>query len=233
MIVAIVLANQPGPVSEKYFEATGDESVIERVTGTVLRGPFGGTLVAAHPTLAEDVQEALAGFAVQHVDVRSIPTTSSDSHAVLISALFAAEAFRTRWAKAMAAATGRFESAGGKNTGEAALDPKGEWSKLKKSSDVKIRGLARSFDRDGVLIIPADCASIQKEQLAQMVETFAREGQQPNAKPFVQAITSGERGWPVMLSLDGAREIAALPPSCDFSAWLLKNIEKVCDVKLN
>ena len=233
MIVAIVLADQEGAPSDALFAENNDETAIERVTGTVLRGPFGGTLVAAHPTLLKDVQEALTGFAVQYVEISSNSNPSENVHSILITALKASDAFRTRWAKAMAAANGRFEKSGTQNQDAGNPNPSAEWSKLKQSADVKIRGLARSFDRDGVLIIPGDAAFIKKEHLAQMVEAFARDGQQPQAHPFAQAVSNGERSWPVIMSWEGAQEVMKLPPSTDFSKWLLQNLERVCDVKIS
>ncbi len=108
----------------------------------------------------------------------------------------------------------------------------GDWAKHKQSADVKIRGLARSFDRDGVLAIPADCVEIGKEDLARMVEAFAREGQAAQPRPFAQAVRSGVRGWPVILSLEGASEVEALDKSVVITEWLLKNVERIQDVKL-
>lgn len=232
MIVAIVLADSDEIGHKAYFETANDETVIERVTATVLRGPFGGTLVAAHPSNRDAIREALSGFAVQYVDVSP---TISGSQPILAIALKAADAFRTRWEKAMAAATGRFDKFSDKTPSEsrAKSNDADEWSKLKKNPDVKIRGLARSFDRDGILIAPADALEINKEHLAQMVEVFAREGQQPNPKPFAQGISGGLRGWPVLMTWDGALEIAALPAGTRLSDWLLKNVERVCDVTLN
>ena len=128
----------------------------------------------------------------------------------------------------MSNAAGRFEKSGGDEEKNSA----GEWSKHKKSPDVKIRGLARSFERDGVLVCPGDFAEIQKEQLAQMVEGFARDGQSTSPHPFAEAVSAGLRGWPVMLSLDGAREVAALPAETVLPDWLLKNVERVCDIRV-
>lgn len=232
MIVAIVLADNDEIGHPSYFETANDETVIERVTATILRGPFGGTLVAAHPSNQEAIREALSGFAVQHIDISS-NTTGTQS--ILAAGLKAADAFRTRWEKAMAAATGRFDKSGEKDLRDSAakLNDSAEWSKLKKNPDVKIRGLARSFDRDGILVAPADSLEIKKEHLAQMVEVFAREGQQPHPKSFAQGISGGVRGWPVMMTLDGAREIAALPSGTVLTDWLLKNVERVCDVTLS
>ena len=228
MIVAIAVAEKSGAESAKYLASVDDETVIERVTATLLRGPFGGVLLAAQPSLKADIEDALSGFAIQHVPLPS--STDLSAQAIFAAALRAAEAFRARWEKAMAAAAGRFEN-----------DPResptqknaAEWAKLKQNPDVKIRGLARSFDRDGILAIPADCIDIKKEHLAQMVEAFARDGQQPQPKPFSQAVIGGVRGWPVMMTVDGAREIAALPASTILSDWLLQNVARVNDVKLN
>lgn len=229
MIIALVLINESD--AARYFETEDGETTIERVTGTVLRGPFGGTLVAAIPALSAKVKNALQGFAVKHVELPAGFTAHAGPHLLLMEALKAAEAFRARWEKAMAAAAGRFEKTRG--TEAPTKGAGGEWSKHKQSADVKIRGLARSFERDGVLVLPGDCIEIKKEHLAHMVEAFAREGQTAAAKPFAQALVAGVRGWPVMLSLEGAREVAALPAGTIFSEWLLKNVERVCDIKVS
>ncbi len=230
MIVALVLAGASD--TAQYFDMVDGETTIERVTGTVLRGPFGGTLVATPPALLAKVKNALQGFAVQHVDLPAGFAAQTGPHALFVEALKAAEAFRARWERAMSLAAGRFEKSSGKGD-SIKKGSSGEWSKHKQSPDVKIRGLARSFERDGVLVVLGDGVEIKKEHLAHIVEAFAREGQTVTAKPFAQAILAGVRGWPVMLSPEGAREVAALPAGTVFSEWLLKNVERVCDIKVS
>lgn len=222
MIVAIALAPQSG---------VDDETVIEGVTATLLRGPFGGTLVAAHPAAMADLEDALAGFAVQYVQIA--PNGNPTPQAILAAALKSADAFRARWEKAMAAAAGRFEKTPSDPGDILPTKDAAEWAKLKHNPDVKIRGLARSFDRDGVLVVPADYSDLKKEHLAQMVEAFARDGQQPAPKPFAQAVMNGMRGWPVIMTVEGAREVAALPAATVLPDWLLQNVERVSDVKLS
>jgi CTP:molybdopterin cytidylyltransferase MocA len=219
MILALLLADKPD--SGRYFAPSGEGCVIERVAATVLRGPFGGTLVAARAEIAPKAKEALRGFALQHVDTSQAP---GGTHGILIAALNAAEEFRSRWEKARAAAAERFEkTAPGKNGGS-------DWGKHKQSADVKIRGLARSFDRDGVLVIPADSVDLKPEHLARVVEAFARDGQESKPHAFAQVVYSGQRSWPVAMSLEGAREVAGLSAKTEFSEWLLKNVERVKDV---
>jgi len=216
MIVAVILADT---LNAPYLEPKGD-AVIERVASTVLRGPFGGTLVASRPEIAAKIKDALHGFAVQHVDTSAAKT---GAHGILIEALNAAAAFRSRWENARAAAAERFEKQG----------KSGDWAKHKQSADVKIRGLARSFDRDGVLVVPGDAIELKPEHLARMVEAFARDGQAPRPHAFAQAIFAGARGWPVVMTLDAAREVSALPAETVLAEWLLTNVERVTDVGLD
>ncbi|HLX64401.1 MAG TPA: hypothetical protein VKX17_24215 [Planctomycetota bacterium] len=227
MIVAILLADKSDPDSARYFAANGGATVIERVASTVLRGPFGGTLVAARPEISAKIKDSLQGFALQIVETSG---AKSGAHSILIEGLKAAEAFRARWEKAMAAAALRFQKSPGKEAGGKSGGAPGDWNKHKQSADVKIRGLARSFERDGVLVLPADSVEIGKEQLARMVEAFARDGQEARPHAFVQAVIDGARGWPVIMSPDAAREVAALPVETVFAKWLVKDIERVKDV---
>lgn len=198
MIVAIIAAEKIGTDSEQYFKEAAGESAIERLAATVLRGPFGATLVAAHPAIAERVKKALNGFSLQFVNAPGAP----DANALTLEALKAAGAFRTRWEKAMAAAGARFskQKPGGS-----------DWSKHKQNADVKVRGLARSFDRDGVMLIPADSSDLTKECIAELVENFA-EGKKLSHPP----------GGPLVLSLEEANEAAALKTPAELGAWLSK-----------
>jgi CTP:molybdopterin cytidylyltransferase MocA len=218
MIVAVILADKNAPLADTYFAAaeSGEGSVLERTAATVLRGPFGGTLVAAQPALHGRVKSALSGFAVQFVDV---PATAQMGPAVVLAGLTAAAAFRSRWEKAMAAANARFEK----------KDPDGspgDWAKHKQHADVKVRGLARSFDRDGVLLVPADAPLLKPETLATAVERFARDA----SKKAVQIVRDGVRDWPAVLTLDAASELGA--SGLDVQAWLLAHVETVLDVNV-
>jgi len=221
MILALLIANNP---DESAYLATGEGgAVIETVAATALRGPFGAVMFAARADYADRLDVALEGFALQHVDAS---TAKPGAHGVLIAAIKAAEAFRLRWEKVRAAAAGRFENK------DAGAGKKSDWGKHKQSADVKIRGLARSFDRDGILVIPADAHELKAEHLARVVEAFARDGQDATPHSFAQAVSNGERGWPVGMTLDAAKEVSALPPETDFAAWLLKNVQRVKDVNL-
>ncbi len=99
MLVALILADSSRACAIRDAANRAGETAIEHVAGMVLRGPFGGTLVAAHPAQSDAVKAALQGFAVQHV-----AASGDGAHALMISALKAATAFRARWERAMAAA---------------------------------------------------------------------------------------------------------------------------------
>ena len=160
MFVAVILAAKSGGDATQYFDGAPSESLIECVAAAVLRGPFGGVLVAAHPQIAARVREKLHGFAVQFVETAQ----ARNADEVRAAGLKAAADFRARWEKARAAAAGRFAGAGGQ-----------DWSKHKQHADVKVRGLARSFDRDGVLLVPGDALNLSKEKLAELIEKFTQQ----------------------------------------------------------
>ena len=160
MIVAVILAVKSGDEANIYFDGAPGESRIERVAAAVLRGPFGGVLAAAHPQIDARIREKLNGFAVKFVAANQ----ARNADDVRAAGLKAAADFRARWEQARAAAAGRFGATEGQ-----------DWSKHKQHADVKIRGLARSFDRDGVLLVPADAHNLTKEKLAELIEKFAQQ----------------------------------------------------------
>lgn len=231
MIIALVIFDRTQPrLQDKppCLAPWGDESMLEHLISTILRGPFGGTVVALHPDFTRAAQEQLRGFALQSIAIKSF---ADGPHSALREGLTAATALRERWEKAMAVAASRFhDSGGGKSRG--AANDKNTLSAHRGSKDVKIRGLARSFDRDGVMLFRGDYPAMSLELQAQVVEAFGREGADKGsaARPFAQAVHQGSRGYPLILSVEAAREVAALPASTGFDAWLLKNVERVQDV---
>ena len=230
MLVAVLLADKSGPAAECYFAhapqkkgAAESLSVLEQTASTLLRGPFGGVLLSAHPLLKKRVRETLNGFALQFVDV---PVNAQTPQEILAAGLSAAATFRERWERARAAANARFQKPSSEKEKSG-----GDWAKHKQHADVKIRGLASSFDRDGVLLVPADYAEIRAEEIAASVERFARDGQAAQAHPFAQGIKDGVRGWPVLATLDGAQELSKMGAST-IQDWLLKHIDRVLDLKM-
>jgi|GEM_PF-2504504 len=229
MIIALVL-NAPEQLADALPQPAQlldleHESVIERVTRTVLRGPFGVTIVASSPPLAAEIKSELNGYAVQHVE--------APGDALLIVALKFAQDFRARWEKAMAAAGKRF-AADEKSEGDSELQE--DWSKHKSSADVKVRSLARSFERDGVMLFYGDQPLISPEIQAQVIERFCtpRKDETPQTmRPVTQAVYSGERGFPVILNLDAVKDVLALKPGADLEKWLLDNLNRVQDVKID
>ena len=133
------------------------------------------------------------------------PTRRPARWGSLHAALKFSEEIRARWEKAMAAAAQRFNADAddddededddddeeddeapanssltsrpthSKNGGRKA-EPKAEWSRHSANADVKVRGLARSFERDGVILFRGDSPLIRPELQAQLVESFARAG---------------------------------------------------------
>src|ERR1043165_3092412 len=103
MIIAIVLAEPLALVDgvQPYFLDAGGASVLERSVSRVLRGPFGGTIVATSSALEAGCREALSGFPVQYA-------VTDDPATVAKAGLLEASAFRKRWEKAMAMAAQRF-----------------------------------------------------------------------------------------------------------------------------
>lgn len=263
MIIALILADQTAPLirnSLPYLLPVGDESVIERVARVVLRGPFGATVIASPASSAKELKSALNGFVVQYA---TLPIAGPGTMASLTAALKFSEEFRARWEKARAAAAQRFNAddddeddeeeeddddeggaAPSKSPGKsrttssksqpASKDTRAEWSKHSANADVKVRGLARSFERDGVMLFRGESPLLRPELQAQMVESFAREAQQkgPKARPFAQAVHAGARGFPVLIDRAAIAEVMALPPSVVFDDWLLDQLTRVQDVQL-
>jgi len=231
MIVAIILCDRTPAIRDDksvYLLPLDGETVIERVTRTVLRGPFGGTVVVSAPALSAQIRQLLAGFAVQHVEAAR---TEDGPHAALREALACAESFRRRWEKAAAAASARFSGAD-----ESARPARqSDWARHRQSADVKIRGLARAFECDGVILFRGDRPGLTPELQAQVVDAFGRqaEGPQTPTRPFAQAVHAGRRGYPILMDLAAAREVAALPPATDFDAWLGQRPERVLDVAVS
>jgi CTP:molybdopterin cytidylyltransferase MocA len=254
MLLAIILADNTRTIRGQppYLLPLGRETVIERAAAGVLRGPFGGVIIASAPQFAPRIREQLQGYAAQHVQLKGL---GKGPHAALTESIAFAEAFRQRWEKARAAAAARFTDDGNDgDDGDDDLDgeddvapaspakkqaprprgkPGGDWSSHRKSADVKIRGLARSFDRDGIMIFRGDCPALSAELQARVVEAFGREGVEKGAQArgIAQAVCAGQRGYPVALTLDAAREVAALPPTACFDDWLLENLRRAQDVK--
>ncbi len=224
MIIALIL------IDADTQSGGPDTGHLDALTRTILRGPFGLTLVAARSAQIATAQAQLSGYAIQIVDV-----ASSAPHALLIEGLAHARQARARWEKARAAAVSRFgEDAEPQRTDQPeARRGAGDWSKLQQSPDVKLRGLARSFQRDGVMLIRADTPALSLELQAQIVEAFAREGSRvPSARPITQTVRGGMRDYPVLLGLEVAQEVEALPPATDFDEWLLANLARIHDVNV-
>lgn len=232
MIIAIVILDRIQPQldnKDPYFLTLGTETVLERVARTVLRGPFAGTIIASDAAFSARAKETLDGFAVQHVEAATPD--------LIQSALKQADSFRQRWKKAMAAAKARFgDSSTAEKKSSTRKDDKTarkeDWDKHKGDPDVKLRGLARSFDRDGVMLFRANQPLLTIEFQAQLIENFAREGVDKGsaARPFTQAVYEGERGYPMLIDFENVAEVTALPPATDFSKWLLQHLDRVKDV---
>jgi hypothetical protein len=235
MIIGIVVVdNSDAQLHAKapYFAALGKESALEHLVRTVVRGPFGVTIVVASPHNSIEIKKLLGGFAVQFVDA------GTDQHLLSAALKFAAD-YRQRWEKVMADAKARFagkddedeeddkqiRKSGKKEGGK-------DWANLKSSADVKVRGLARSFDRDGIILFPADRPAITLELQAQMVEAFGREQADKGAKarPIAQAVHAGERGYPVVMDLSVVKEVEGLPAETKFDDWLLAQLARIQDV---
>jgi CTP:molybdopterin cytidylyltransferase MocA len=225
MIVAVILADRDSPAIDgkpPYLLPLDNDTLIERIVRVVVRGPFGGVVVASAASIHSDVQEALSGFAIQHLELKQ-----GQKGALQQSLQFARE-FRARWEKAMAAAAQRFggaEKGAKESRGSKDGDAKADWSRHRKSPDVKVRGLARSFERDGVMLFRGERPGVTAELQARIVETFARE----NARPVVQPLYAGERGYPVLFDLDVARELESLAAGTDINAWLLNQLSRIQD----
>jgi hypothetical protein len=236
MIVAIVLAEpQPSQDGEQpYFSEHGESAVLDQAVSRVLRGPFGGTVIATTSELEEECQELLDGFAVKYA-------VADDASFVAKAGLLEAAAFRKRWEKIMAGAAQRFNAGGKKKSGKAQAahdhedeeDEEGgtaDWKSLQKSGDVKVRGLARSFDCDGVMLFRGDRPDLKLETQAALVEAFAREGA---GKNFARVSYKGKPGYPVLANLQGFKELEALPLDVPLDTWLAKNEGKILVVPVD
>ena len=236
MIIAIVVVDKSDVLLQgkpPYFAALNAETALEHLVRTVLRGPFGVTVVASAPQFANQVKEHLSGFAVQYV-------ASGSGLQLLSAALKFAADYRERWLKVMLAAKARFAGQADEEDEDVKPSPRPQrkgadrkdWATLKSSADVKVRGLARSFDRDGIIVFPANRPAISLELQAQMVEAFGRESSDkgPNARPIAQVVHAGMRGYPVIMDLAVAKEVEALPVSASFDDWLLQQLSRIQDV---
>ena len=246
MIVAIILADFTQPLIRghvPYLLPMGDETVIERIARVVLRGPFGGTIVASAASFHSEVRSALEGFAVQHVALGGGGgELQSGSAGAAAQALKFAESFRVRWEKAMAAAAERFGAGDDDEDDDAPQTPPGarkprnkkaaDWASHSRSADVKVRGLARSFERDGVILFRGDCPLIAPDLQAQVVEAFARDApiKAKGRRPFAQAVHNGLRGYPLVIERAAIPELLALPPQTVFDDWLLAQLPRIQDV---
>ena len=258
MIIAVILADKLTPLVQNlppFLLPLNDETSLERVARVVLRGPFGGTVVAAHSKYQAEVRDALSGFAVQHV---TLPAAAAPGTVgALAPALKFAEDFRARWERARAAAAARFNDdddddeeddddgaareaktpapapasqRGKKRTGAAAKD----WARHSKNADVKVRGLARSFERDGIMLFRAERPLIKPELQAQMVEAFARESaeKKDKARPFAQAVHAGIRAYPILFDRNVIPEISRVAAGTKFDDWLLGQLARTQDVQV-
>jgi len=241
MIIAIVLAEPLAPVDgeQPYFLDAGGASVLERAVSRVLRGPFGGTIVATSSDLEADCREALSGFAVQYA-------VTDDPATVAKAGLLEAAAFRKRWEKAMALASQRFGAKPGKKTDnsrasqyqntrakdddEDGSDERTDWKGLQKNSDVKIRGLARSFDIDGIMLFRGERAGLKLETQALLIDTFTREANNGATQPLARIVANGRDAYPVLANLAAAKELENLPLSTRIDTWLASQSEKVLHV---
>jgi hypothetical protein len=258
MIVAIVLA-EPVPTADgeqPYFNEHAESTVLDQAVSRVLRGPFGGTVVATTSEFQEDFEEILEGFAVKYA-------ITDDPAFVAKAGLLEASAFRKRWEKIMAGAAQRFGPAGkpspkkgpqksqrhdedendafddedldgdeqedGDEPDDDANTEGGasDWKTLSKSGDVKVRGLARSFDCDGVMLFRGDRPSLKLETQATLIDTFVREGA---GKNFARVSFEGQPGYPVLANLAGLKELEALPLHIKLDDWLTQKAEKILAV---
>lgn len=220
MIIAIILC-ETADGGEACFAAQGEETVIEQLAGSVMRGPFGGTLVACPPASMPRMRETLAGFAIQFAEL-------SGPKGSIGPALRAGEALRARWEQAHAAAVSRFRAEEpqqrpspnrrGKDPASSAPGP--DWAQLRQSPDLKIRSLARSFDRNGVMLFRGGQTGVTPELIARLAEHFGKEAPGPQAHAVFRAACGDQPGNPVILSAEAAAELLALPAETAFDAWL-------------
>jgi len=245
MITAIILADRISPQIQDTppcLLPLENESILSRIARVVLRGPFGGTLIASRADIQADIEEELQGYAVQHVKLPN--DAAPGSIAALAPALKHAEDFRKRWEKARAAAASRFgddDDEDDKESHDAKPAKKksgaggaaAAWPLHRKNADVKVRGLARSFERDGVLLFHADAPLIRPELQAQLIEAFAREAEKSaQPRPFAQCIAAGVRGWPLAIDARAVSELLALSPATLLDDWLLTQLARVQDVSV-
>src|SRR4051794_39155000 len=104
MIIATVVVGQNAPHlhgKPAWLSTLGDETALERQLRTVVRGPFGVTIVVSAPQDSEPVKNLLSGFAVQHVEAPA-------GTALLSTALKFGRDYRERWQKVMSEAKARF-----------------------------------------------------------------------------------------------------------------------------
>jgi CTP:molybdopterin cytidylyltransferase MocA len=222
MIVAVILADQISSGKPVYFQPLDKGTTIERVAQVVLRGAFGGVVVASAPPIHSEMKQALSGFAVQHLQLDPSKGTVQQS-------LEFADAFRQRWEKAMSSAAERFggeKSPRAKKGGSKSAD----WSRHRQSPDVKVRGLARSFERDGVMLFRGERSEITPELQARMIEKFGAAAKSGQPRPIMQPVFQGQRGYPILFDLLIEKEIEALPASTDFDEWLLDQLARIQDV---
>ena len=130
---------------------------------------------------------------------------------------------RQRWQKAMAGAAARFAGAG---------EGTGDLTRHRRSPDVKIRGLAHSFQRDGVMLFRGDCPLTGPELQAQIIEAFGTESG-PSAHALVRPVYAGKRGYPMLLDLAVSKELATLPPDTNLETWLQRHAERVREVRVD
>src|SRR3989442_277040 len=106
MIVSVILADRTEPLiggKLPYELPAGSETVIERVARTVLRGPFGGTIVVAPASHIGKLKPLLEGFAVHWIDSGAGPAELG-----LEAGLHFATVLRERWEQAMSRAAAQF-----------------------------------------------------------------------------------------------------------------------------
>lgn len=250
MIVAIVLAEPVGDTDgeQPYFLEHAESTVLDQAVSRVLRGPFGGTVIATTSEFQEDFEEILEGFAVKYA-------IADDASFVAKAGLLEASAFRKRWEKIMAGAAQRFSGGGqpgqrGKKgapkqppqhfdeDGDADEEDDGDdheggasdWKTLQKSGDVKVRGLARSFDCDGVMLFRGERPALKLETQAALIEAYVRDGA---GKNFARVSFEGKAGYPVLANLAGLKELEALPLHVKLDNWLEQNAAKVLDVPVS
>jgi CTP:molybdopterin cytidylyltransferase MocA len=235
MIVAIVVvdplpavkdAENPGGV-QPYFLKSGGQSVLEHAVSRVLRGPFGGTIVAVAEELEEPCREALDGFAVQFA-------SADDARAVEKAGLLEAAAFRQRWEKARSLAAARFGGAGGnpreRRKGRSGGDDDGEsddWKRHADAEDVKVRGLAQSFECNGVMLFRGERAGLKLETQAALIDAYSKAAREKPGFDFARVIHDGAFAYPLFATVKGARELEGLGLDVPVEAYLTRHAGRV------